>query len=246
MPCLLGTQIYTAGALAHDAAYLVDKSVPAVTSTRLLVTSTTGIDMYDADSGYTMIQNFAPLTGADTEARALAVHPDGTHVAAAFSGASGASFTIKVYEVAAVPMLVKTLHGHTMTVGSLAFSPFGGQLVSTTGYMEAKVWEFPSGLLVRSLDNTMDHKTVDFSASGLIATSDMTGNVHLYSAFTGCRPQGPGRMVRFKCSKQNFIDNFGCVEDSCGNLQCPPELKEADARALCSNHQVQYEQQQGN
>lgn len=216
-----------------------------------VLTITPRLELYDTN--LMMMGNVDVLTGTvGTYVGALSVTWDGHQVAVAVvdSNSPNMNSYVKVYDISdrqMPPMLLKSifLTGIVPPNPLVALNPFGGQLVTMVGN-KVEVWDNATGAIIRALDDgTManSYYAIQFSSNGLIATAEYN-RIRIYAAFTSCRPAGPGRMVQFQCSKQQFIDVHGCTEDSCGNLQCPPGFTEAQAAALCPQNMPQYEQPQ--
>ena len=82
--------------------------------------------------------------------RALAFSPDGAALAAAVGDPAATIGTIRLLDTAS-GLPLRTLEGHTSAVWGMAFSPDGRFLASASRDFTAKIWDWQSGTLVRSL-----------------------------------------------------------------------------------------------
>src|ERR1041385_3975555 len=95
-----------------------------------------------------MLEIFMSVDGGELP-RTLAFTPDGKVLAVA--GGNSEDFLIRLWDVASGQSL-GTLNGHTGIVWSLAFSPDGQMLASVSSDKTAKVWDWRTGTLLKSLE----------------------------------------------------------------------------------------------
>lgn len=95
--------------------------------------------------------------------RGLAFTPDGTVLAAA--GGNLDDFAIRIWDVVNEEAL-GTLDGHTDIVFGVAFSPDGRLLASVSRDAKAKVWDWRSKTLIKTLDFPAEVVSVSFSPDG--------------------------------------------------------------------------------
>lgn len=121
----------------------------------------------------------SPIISADTVARLsifstfgegeslrnLAFSPDGTALASA--GGNTDDFDIRLWDVDS-GQLLQTLTGHSSIVWRLAFSPDGSMLASASSDGTAKVWDWRSASLIKSLDFPNEVISVSFSPDGQV------------------------------------------------------------------------------
>lgn len=92
----------------------------------------------------------------------LAFAPDGTALASA--GGNTESFTIRLWEMeSGFGLPLRSLRGHKSIVWGVAFSPDGTMLASASKDETAKVWDWRSGTLLKSLDFPNEVTSVAFS-----------------------------------------------------------------------------------
>ena len=110
--------------------------------TRLAVTSSIGIWVYDVETG----EALDLLQGHTGSVVSVSFSPDGTTLA------SGSSNTVRLWNVA-TGRLLHTLQGHTDEVYSVSFSPDGTTLASGSGSRDGTVrlWDVATGSLLRTL-----------------------------------------------------------------------------------------------
>jgi WD40 repeat protein len=95
--------------------------------------------------------------------RGVAFTPDGTVVAAA--GGNTDDFAIHLWETASGESL-GSLEGHSGIIWGIAFSPDGQMLASVSSDKTAKIWGWPNGTLLKSLDFPGEVSSVSFSPDG--------------------------------------------------------------------------------
>jgi len=95
--------------------------------------------------------------------RSVAFTPDGTVLAAA--GGNTEDFAIHLWDVASGQSL-GTLNGHTGIVWGVAFSLDGKLLASVSSDKTAKVWDWRTGTVIKSLDFPGEVVSVSFSPDG--------------------------------------------------------------------------------
>ena len=121
----------------------------------------------------------------------LALSPDGRLLA----GATGESDmfaaavrpgVVHVWDVETTDR-VYTLHGHAGPINSVAFSPDGSKIVTSSWDMTVKIWDVKSGDELRTmLGHTDKVLHADFSSDGrLIATAGNAGAIRVWDADTG-------------------------------------------------------------
>lgn len=99
--------------------------------------------------------------------RSVALSPDGSVLAAAEGDPAASIGTIKLYDPA-TGVSLGTLEGHESGVWGLAFSPDGRYLASAGRDLTAKIWDWRSGALERSLDFPNEVVSVAFSPDSRI------------------------------------------------------------------------------
>jgi len=109
-----------------------------------------------------MIEIFKSF-GLKESVRSLAFTPDGTVLAAA--GGDTEDFAIHLWDVAS-GREIGNLVGHSGIVWGAAFSPDGQMLASVSSDGTAKVWDWRSGDLLKSLDFPDQVGSVSFSPDG--------------------------------------------------------------------------------
>jgi len=109
-----------------------------------------------------MIEIFKTL-GPQESVRSLAFTPDGTVLAAA--GGNTEDFTIRVWNVISGEA-IGTLSGHSGIVWNVAFSPDGQLLASASSDGTAKIWNWRSGDLLKTLNFTDQVGSISFSPDG--------------------------------------------------------------------------------
>jgi WD40 repeat protein len=97
--------------------------------------------------------------------RSVAFTPDSTALAAA--GGNTDEFAIHIWEAASGESL-GTLEGHTGIIWGIAFSPDGQMLASVSNDKTAKIWDWHTGTLLKSLDFPGAVSSVSFSPDGRI------------------------------------------------------------------------------
>jgi WD40 repeat protein len=95
--------------------------------------------------------------------RSVAFTPDGSILAAA--GGNGEDFSIHLWDVPSGQSL-GTLDGHSGIVWAIAFSPDGQLLASVSADQTAKIWDWRTKTLIKSLDFPGQVCSVSFSPDG--------------------------------------------------------------------------------
>jgi WD40 repeat protein len=96
--------------------------------------------------------------------RSLAFTPDGSVLAAA--GGDSEDFVIHVWDVRTGGQAIGTLSGHSGIIWGVAFSPDGQMLASVSSDGTAKIWDWRSGDLLKTLDFPDQVGSVSFSPDG--------------------------------------------------------------------------------
>jgi WD40 repeat protein len=117
-----------------------------------------------ASSSFQEVALWNPLTGAlvrklDGFAErvvCLAFSPDGKLLATG-GGPPTETGEIKIFEVATGKLVLDIKNGHSDTVFGISFSPDGKKLATAAADKFVKVFEFPSGKLVRSFEGHTNH-----------------------------------------------------------------------------------------
>jgi len=109
-----------------------------------------------------MLEIFMSVDGGELP-RTLAFTPDGKVLAVA--GGNSEDFLIRLWDVATGQSL-GTLNGHTGIVWGIAFSPDGQMLASVSSDKTAKVWDWRTGTVMKSLDFPGEAVSVSFSPDG--------------------------------------------------------------------------------
>jgi WD40 repeat protein len=83
------------------------------------------------------------------------------------------------------------LHGHTLGVDDVAYSPDGDLLASSSLDDTARIWSPSSGRLLRVWHDPEPVMNVAFSADGSkIVTGDAVGTIRVWDACTACNNAG--------------------------------------------------------
>ncbi|HET8706741.1 MAG TPA: hypothetical protein VFM46_10610, partial [Pseudomonadales bacterium] len=109
-----------------------------------------------------MLEIFMSVDGGELP-RTLAFTPDGKVLAVA--GGNNEDFLIRLWDVATGQSL-GTLNGHTGIVWGITFSPDGEMLASVSSDKTAKVWDWRTGTILKSLDFPGEAVSVSFSPDG--------------------------------------------------------------------------------
>src|SRR3990172_2742340 len=107
------------------------------------------------------------ISFAEGIVRSLAFSPDGTVLAAAEGDPAASIGTIQLYDVAS-GLPLRALEAHESAVWGLAFSPDGRYLASAGRDHTARVWDWVSGTLVKSLGFPNEVVSVAFSPDSRI------------------------------------------------------------------------------
>ena len=111
-----------------------------------------------------MLEVFMSLDGGEYP-RSLVFSPDGTVLATA--GGNHEDFVIRLWDVATGQSL-GTLEEHKGIVWELALSPDSQMLASVSSDKTAKIWDWRSGTVLKSLDFPAEVASVKFSPDGQI------------------------------------------------------------------------------
>jgi WD40 repeat protein len=111
-----------------------------------------------------MLEIFMSVDGGELP-RTLAFTPDGKVLAVA--GGNREDFLIRLWDVATGQPL-GTLNGHTGIVWGIAFSPDVQMLASVSSDKTARIWDWRTGSLLKSLDFPGEAVSVSFSPDGHI------------------------------------------------------------------------------
>jgi WD40 repeat protein len=107
------------------------------------------------------------MSFAEGIVRSLGFSPDGTVLAAAEGDPAASIGTIQLYDSAS-GLPLRPLEGHESAVWGLAFSPDGRYLASADRDHTARVWDWVSGTLVKSLAFPNEVVSVAFSPDSRI------------------------------------------------------------------------------
>ena len=158
------------GSITGDIVYSLD-------GTRLMVASSIGIWLYDAQT----YQEVALLTGHTAFVRSVAFSPDGETLA---SCASWPDNTVRLWD-AVTGQHKGTLTGHTLWVNSVAFSPDGKMLASGSDDNTVRLWDVVTGQHKRTLTKGASWvRSVAFSPDGKTLASGGS-KLRLWDAVTG-------------------------------------------------------------
>ncbi|MCG8621580.1 MAG: hypothetical protein MJE68_06210, partial [Proteobacteria bacterium] len=156
--------------------------------TQFAVATAIGVWLYDADTGEELdlltvneaAEALSPLVPKEIpEVRALAYAPNGRILAIA------SGYQVQLWD--AVNRQHKTtLTGHTSDVLSVAFSPDGRTLASSSFHSEVRLWDVDSGQSKNSLwEHTEPVESVSFSPDGRTLASASADTVYLWDVNTG-------------------------------------------------------------
>jgi WD40 repeat protein/tRNA A-37 threonylcarbamoyl transferase component Bud32 len=150
-------------------------------------TSDGRVKVWDVQTG----EEALTLQGHTSAVNGVAFSPDGRRLASASSGdldSKGRSIPgeVKVWD-ALTGQEERTLQGHTGAVTSVAFSPDGRRLASTSGDQTVKVWDALTFQLTHTLKgHTGAVDGVAFSPDGgRLATASYDGTVTVWDVLTG-------------------------------------------------------------
>lgn len=92
---------------------------------------------------------------------------------------------VKLWDISTGECL-RTLTGHTGSVWSVAFSPDGQMLASSSHDRPAKLWNVETGRCLRTLEgHTSQVGSVVFSPDGQVATNSQDATIRLWDSHTG-------------------------------------------------------------
>jgi len=161
--CSFSVQVLTTPLASEPTA--TQTSVPftptAVPPTAILPSATPTLIPIRVDTLY-MLEIFKSLDLPES-VRSLAFTPDGSALAAA--GGDTQDFVIHIWDVASGEE-ISTLTGHGGIVWNVTFSPDGQILASVSSDGTAKIWDWRSGDLLKTLDFPDQVGSVSFSPDG--------------------------------------------------------------------------------
>jgi WD40 repeat protein/predicted Ser/Thr protein kinase len=140
----------------------------------LIVSSAFNVLRYDLGS----LEN-EPVELVKESADSLALSPDGRILA---TGGSVFNNLIRLWDLAAGSVELRTLRGHTSGVNGLAFSPDGTLLASGSGDKTLRLWDVTTGQeLFFSVEHHASVKAVAFSPDGtLLASGGEDGKLRIW------------------------------------------------------------------
>jgi WD40 repeat protein len=151
---------------------------------RLVGHSDDNVHVWEADSGRELFT--FPYQGP-VSIGAVAISPDGDHLAIAEYSTDGNSFgEVKVRDLGSGKILL-VLKGHTRFTSRLTFNPDGKRLVTECSDGTVKVWDLAEGREVQTLNGrTTRLRGVTFSADGTrLAAVELDGTIKLWDAISG-------------------------------------------------------------
>lgn len=152
---------------------LVESLVYSPDGKQLISGSFQEVIVWDAESG-TLKQR---LEGFADRVVALAVSKDGKYLATG-GGAPTEEGEIKVFELETGRLVVDIKNGHSDTVFGICFSPDGTKLATGAADKFVKVFEVPSGKLLKSFEGHTHHVLdVGWKADGKLLASAGADNV---------------------------------------------------------------------
>ena len=162
------------GALARLGKGRAQAAVYSADGTRLAVSSSIGIWLYDAHTGDEVV--LIPERVSE-----LALSSDGSTLAS-----SSNNDTIRLWDVAS-GQLKATLKGHTAKISSVAFSPDGATLASGSYDYTVRLWDVASGKIKATLEgHTHWIGSVSFSPDGAaLASGSWDATVRLWDVASG-------------------------------------------------------------
>ncbi|HLV80225.1 MAG TPA: c-type cytochrome domain-containing protein [Chthonomonadaceae bacterium] len=204
MPADPGTQQVSVPTLLKPASEMLPKSapkeaafvyafkvgpLPAITALafrpdgkQLAVGSYRAVTVWDTAAG----RPLACLTRLAGQVQALAYRPDGTQLAVA-GGAPGAAGEVKVFETGTFRPVGPALGMHTDAVLSVAWSADGTRLATGSQDHTARLWEWPSGKMLRVFEGNAEAVTrVCFAPDGKsLYTAGQDHSLRRYDTATG-------------------------------------------------------------
>jgi WD40 repeat protein len=172
---LTESNLVTADGKSEKAAHLtiVDALVYSPDGKYLASGAFQEVKLWDAQTGLLR----AKLTGFADRVVALAFSPDGKLLATG-GGAPTEDGELKVFEVATQKLVVDVKNAHSDTVFGVCFAPDGKKLASCGADKFVKVFELPSGKLLKAFEGHTHHVLdVGWKADGKLLASAGADNV---------------------------------------------------------------------
>ena len=139
---------------------LVPTFTPPAPTEALVLPTPTLISIRDGT--YYMLENFMNVRQREI-VHGLAFTPDGVILAS--TGGQSENFDIYLWDVASGQQIA-TLTGHSDNVWDLAFSPDGQLLASVASDKTARIWDWQTGEVLKTLDFPNEVASVRFSPDG--------------------------------------------------------------------------------
>ncbi len=173
------------------------------------------------------------LTGLAHGVLALAFSADGKYLASG-GGAPAASGEIKVFEMGSWKLITAIDNGHSDTVFGVSFHPDGSKLATCSADKFIRVFELPSGKLLKSFEGHTQHvMDVGWKADGkLLASAGADNTVRVWNYETGEQfktMQGHTKQV----TRLQFIGKSGLFATCSGDAQV--KFWNADGGSLARN-----------
>lgn len=140
------------------------------------------ITLWDTKTG----QPAGCVIGLTGQVLCVAFRPDGTQLAVA-GGSPGIAGEARVYDVKTLALVGKPVEGHTDVVYSIAWNADGTKLATGSQDKIARLWEWPSGKLLKEFKDNADGVTrVCFAPDGKsLYTASLDHNVRSFDTNTG-------------------------------------------------------------